>query len=91
MPRKTTKYDFRYCAIARQLGERGATYPQIAEAIGVSMRHLMKWENEHREFFDALTPAYKHILRRQIAARLEQRARDLEEKNSKKRKVANAL
>lgn len=92
MPRKRKypKYDPAFCVLASEMGNKGATYEQIAEAIGVPLRYLRKWERQFPEMFSALTPAYKADLMRRVMSNLaaEQNAR--ENKRAKKRGATDA-
>lgn len=89
-PSKYPKYDPAFCTLAYQMGNKGATYEQIAETIGIPMRTLRRWEREHPEMFSALTPAYKAELRRRLWAQAMEQQQAWEKKLAKRRETANA-
>lgn len=87
--RKYPKYDPAFCALASEMGNKGATYEQIAEAIGVPLRYLRKWERENPEMFTALTPAYQANLKRRLLDQSIARQQALENKRVKSRRVGD--
>lgn len=69
-----SKYDPKFCEIAAQMGKEGATYEEIAQALGISVPLLRQWERTRPEFFEAMTHSYVSGLRRQIANDVLERA-----------------
>lgn len=88
--RKYPKYDPAFCALASEMGNKGATYEQIAEAIGVPLRYLRKWERENPEMFTALTPAYQADLMRRVVSSIATERNKRENNRAKKREATDA-
>jgi transposase-like protein len=53
-PSPLSKYDPKYCAIARALCKLGAIDTEIADALEIDLRTLHRWKRRHPEFMAAL-------------------------------------
>lgn len=51
---RPTKYDPKFCKIAKKMTELGATDNDVAEALDIGTTTLYRWRNEHPEFRDSL-------------------------------------
>ncbi|MGE0056002.1 MAG: hypothetical protein AB7S74_17535 [Hyphomicrobium sp.] len=75
----SVRYDPAFCEVARRLAAQGAGYVGIAQYIGTTPKALKRWENNHPDFRDAMTPAYKNDMRRklfsEVAEEIAERAR----------------
>ena len=50
-------YDPSYCEKVIELGKLGKSIEQIASTLGLSLRVLYKWKDEHEEFMQAMEDA----------------------------------
>lgn len=53
-------YDPAYCEKVIELGKLGKSIEQIASNLGLSVRVLHKWKDEHEEFMQAMEEAKQH-------------------------------
>lgn len=53
-------YDPSYCEKVIELGKLGKSVEQIAANLGLSVRVLHKWKEEHEEFMRAMEEAKEH-------------------------------
>lgn len=54
MDGRPTDYRPEFCEYARELREKGATYPELALFFGVARQTLFAWRLKYKDFHDAL-------------------------------------
>jgi transposase-like protein len=67
------QYDPRFCALAVKMAQTGSGFNEIAAKLGVTRATLFKWQKRHREFFTALTPAFKNDAWRKAIRKMQDR------------------
>jgi hypothetical protein len=70
---RPTEYDAKFVAIARKLGELGATDLEVAQAFEVNIRTIYRWKLDHPEFAEALQSG-KDVIDDAIEIALRKRA-----------------
>ncbi len=70
---RPTEYDPKFVAIAKKLGELGATDLEVAQAFEVTIRTIYRWKLDHPEFSEALQSG-KDVIDDSIEIALRKRA-----------------
>lgn len=70
---RPTEYDPKFVAIAKKLGELGATDLEVAQAFEVTIRTIYRWKLDHPEFAEALQSG-KDVIDDSIEIALRKRA-----------------
>lgn len=61
-PRKpvSVRYNPSFCDVAIEAGKEGLGVIDVAMRLGVTIKHIKRWERRHRPFFEAMTEPFKN-------------------------------